>query len=149
MRIPAVVATAVVAVMPAMAATLAPDSIVCESREDLALLDRPNLRGQPGSVVMQRVRSGARLSSPEVSAMLERSAALSRSGTVAQRIENKRDDADMHARFASFEKGCLATSSAQPAIVLERKAISGAARIQTPINGMQAEVWTTVLSLSD
>lgn len=131
------------------AATLGAQSIICDNRDDLALLDRPNLAGQSTEVVMKRVEASLKLYDPP-ERLYEMQGDLHRGAANRERLaEDKRRNAENLAAFKSFAKNCMPTGQSQQADILERRGVSGLVRIKTLVNGSPSEVWARASSLTE
>jgi hypothetical protein len=123
----------------AEAATLAPDSLVCESVTDLEFVARQdNLRGQPASVILKR--SAATVEFYRLDAQTARMMYVPK----AQSEQVQRADADA---YKSIVAGCATASG--PAAVLERKPISGLSKVKITYRGQPAELWTESARISE
>ncbi len=122
----------------AQAATVA-DSLVCESVSDLEFVNRQNeLKGQPGSVVMTRAKASVEFY--RLHAETARMIYIPK--TRSDQVEKSEQDA-----YKSLVAGCAAFSG--PVTVLERKAISGLAKVRVTYEGRPAELWTFSAGLTE
>lgn len=142
-RTTAVILSAFAVAEPALASTLAPDALVCESdAEILFVRQTPFLADKPGSYVIDQ----AKVSLKSIALMNEAA------GIVQTR--DMRNSADRGAvrgpQYQRLVDSC-ASSGAVPAsvTVLERKAISGVTKVTMVINGLSATVWTPSTSVRD
>ena len=146
--------------MPAFAqtATLRPDSVVCESEALLQLLEWPNLKDQPGSIVVKRLKATVELEEMMAQANgILRNEALQEqairntanmNGNTSAQVNNAaaQQQAAMSkkAQAKSFLRHCMVTGSNPTEVtVVKRFPISGLVQITMAINGADAEVWTT------
>lgn len=141
----------------AHAETLKGDSLVCETPEPLAMLAKPNLAGQPGSVVMKRVDATAKFyqlsgqansTLGDMAAQEERIRATGNlpgnsSAQAAQAVANQQTASMQAEQAQTFLRRCAATSSDEQQVkVLEKHPISGEVKINAVINGNAVDVWT-------
>ena len=122
------------AVGAVQAATLAAQSIICDSLDDLRLLERPNLKGQLPAEAFKRVRLTIE---------------LYESMAQFRKIDGWRErEADLPL-FRSFDANCALSTSMQQVEITERRAIGGIVRVRTLIRGASSDVWTQALSVSE
>jgi hypothetical protein len=146
----------------AQTVTLRPDAVVCENEAPLQLLDWPNLRNQPGSVVVQRLKATAQLEE-----LMSHANGILRNGALQeQAIRNaaningnttpQANDAasqqqvamSKEAQAKSFLRHCMATDSNPTQVtIVKRLPISGVAQISMIIKGAEAKVWTAIYYL--
>lgn len=146
----------------AQTVTLRPDAVVCENEAPLQLLDWPNLRNQPGSVVVQRLKATAQLEE-----LMSHANGILRNGALQeQAIRNaaningnttpQANDAasqqqvamSKEAQAKSFLRYCMATGSNPTQVtIVKRLPISGVAQISMIIKGAEAKVWTAIYYL--
>ncbi len=115
----------------AQAANLA-DSLVCESVADLEFVNRQDhLKGQPGAEVIRMAKAHVEFDRID--------ADLSRKMYVPKRQSDQVRKAEEDA-YKSLVAGCASFTG--PAVVLERKAISGLAKVRVTYEGKPADLWT-------
>lgn len=120
------------------AATLAADSLLCESPAELEFVRAQDwLRGKPAGEMIEK--AGLSVKAAEMHENLGRQMSL-RKTTDAERSQT-----DGLRRVASS----CAPSQAGSAEVLERRSISGLARIRTAYQGRPAELWTYASALTE
>lgn len=142
----------------AQTATLRPDAVVCESEAPLQLLEWPNLKNQPGSIVVKRLNATVKLEEmmAQANGILRNEAlqeqairnAANMNGNTAAQANNAatQQQAAMskEAQAKSFLQHCMATGNNPTEVtVVKRLPISGVVQINMAINGADAEVWTT------
>ncbi|ULU26611.1 hypothetical protein [Dyella terrae] len=145
------------AAVSAHADELKGDAIVCETPEPLAMLAKPNLAGQPGSVVMKRVDATAKFyklsgqangTLAEMTAQEDRIRAAGQlsgnsSAQATQAVANQQSATTQQNEADSFLRRCATTGSdVQQVSVIERHPISGEVKIRAMIKGASADVWT-------
>lgn len=150
-------AALLIAPIAAHAESLKADAVVCETEPALAMLARPNLAGQPGSVVMQRIEATIKLEALIVQtngtlgnmyaqdeAIRGAYGARGSSQVQASQAAGAQQQAQaLGAQAQAFQRQCMATGAQAVAVsVLERRPISGAVRVSMLIKGNQAQVWT-------
>jgi hypothetical protein len=153
-----IVMAAVPAAAFAQTPTLRADAIICESEAPLQLLEWPNLKDQPGSIVIKRLKATIELEQ----LLAETNGILLNDATQEQAIRNAANingDTSAQANRAaaaqqaarskgaqakSFLTHCTATGS-DPAhvTIIKRLPISRRVELTMVVNGTEAEVWTT------
>jgi hypothetical protein len=128
------VLTAALAPLTARAATLAPDSLLCQSAKSLQFVQRRSeLKSQPASVVIQRATATEQM--------------FIRSGrSAAVRTENTPFDQD---GFIGVATTCFASAGPARANVIERRASLGLARVQAVYQGRMGEYWVYAGALTE
>lgn len=136
--------------------TLDRDSIVCDDFEDLALLEKPNLKGQPADVVFKRVNATVKfyaLFEQVTDIKLKTNAEEERinsqynsPGSTAARnaedIDESRKNEGEKIKHQAFLKNCAVSGAEQTVTIVERKPIAGLAKIHARVNNLDADVWT-------
>lgn len=138
------------------------DAIVCETAEPLAMLAKPNLAGQPGSVVMQRVDATAKFyaasgqANGKLAAMTAQEDRIrgiaqlpgNSAAQAAQSVAKQQVATNQLGDAQTFLRRCVATGpDEQKVTVIERHPISGDIKIRAVIKGSSADVWTTTAYL--
>jgi hypothetical protein len=144
----------------AVAQSLKPDAIICETEVPLALLAESNLKDQPGGVVMERVAATVKFyeASGQFHATMGNLASQERDiwkdtrtpdrGATTARLAEARagqqNAADSQIRFQEFLRRCTATPAnvQQPATVLEHRLISKTIKVKTALGAVNGEFWT-------
>lgn len=142
----------------AQAATLRPDAVVCESEAPLQLLDWPNLKNQPGSVVVKRLKATVQLEElmSQANGILRNEAlqeqAIRNAANINGNTTPQANDAasqqqaaiSKEAQAKLFLRHCMATGSNPTQVtIVKRLPISGIVQIGMIIKGAETEVWTT------
>lgn len=139
----------------AQAQVLRADAILCETEPPLAMLSESHLAHKPGSVVMQGISAQLKyhewnvLHQQRVVGIWNEERALTRNRSrstdsrVSDAREQARESADEAKRYAEFKSRCMATpNQEQPLTIIERRPISGVARVRTMLRGNEHEFWT-------
>lgn len=141
-----------------LADTLKGDAILCETESPLAILSQSNFSGLPGSVVMKRAIATVEIAALKVKAqnimrdgaaredaIRSNSRSLWRGSTpgAANAIAEQKEIEDSAKPYEDFTHRCVATPvDEQPAVILERRPISGTVKVKTALNGHEFEFWT-------
>lgn len=145
----------------AQAATLAPDSLVCESDSDLSFIASEKLPGPGGAKLMTQINASAqgyRLAMQSAGVMRDLAvreesirAGKLRGSNTAQATTADSDVKSNAEKAAMFEKAGKSCAAMGPATVdvVERKPISGLAKVRADFNGTKADVWTHAASVKD
>lgn len=121
---------------------LVASAVICDSQDDLKILEMGNLKGQPGTEIFKRVKGGIEFNEQYLkSSNLMKQVALSRqmdslkSDIAAAEAENK--------VMKNFVSNCILTADAEEEVsILEMKIISGFIKVRATVKGAIAEVWT-------
>ena len=125
----------------AEAGTLAADSIVCEGTSSLEFVNRQNgMKGQPGSEIMRKAQLGVEFyqHDDKIRGMMH-----------VPRTRPVEDDRADRAAYEAMVAGCTSIAEPQPVTVLERKSISGFAKVKMTYQGHPAEFWTYSAAVTD
>ncbi len=155
-----IVVLALVAMAPSANAIAADyirdDSVICETEERLQILRDPTFNQLPGHLVFTRLDAKEKLNSLNAQfhqimgdlAVKEeriRTNANMRGSTTAQQAEaavGLNAAATGNAQITDFKQHCAPILRGLPVEVLERRPISGSAKLRMQINGVVGEVWT-------
>lgn len=127
------------AMADASAASLAADSLLCDSATTLEYVNsRSELKGRPASEVIQRAQAG-------LTAFKSGGPALDTTGTVVRERSTPTGE-DSIIAIASY---CVASGAKAAAKIVEERATQGLVKVQTVYQGRRVERWTFGSSLSD
>lgn len=130
---------------PCMAATLAPDSLICESPSSIAFVSQDKyIAGAKGSYV---IASAGR--SVQLAGIMRQAASLVGQQEERRRLADLERDRPALEQFQTILKTC-ASSGAEPVSVqvIEFTPISGIAKIMVMLNGHAATVYVNAAMVS-
>lgn len=145
----------------AQAATLAPDSLVCESPDHLEFIASERIPGPGGQKLMTQIEASAKgyrlmaQQSDVYKSLAVREEQIRdyklRGSSAAQAAAADSDAKSATDKAVLFEKAGKSCAAAGPAQidVIERKPISGLAKVRMEFNGSKAELWTTAGNVKD